>query len=113
MFRLILIIGVTILLLMAGVASARARAQPGMFARPTMGRPLQRLAPAREERQEAQRGSQAAAQRAGQVPPTRPEGPGNAVEQRPGHLSPEERKALRRQIDEARDVYRPLPPRRP
>jgi hypothetical protein len=87
---LVLIIGVTILLLMAGVASAGPR-----------GYAPRRAPPAREVAPPAAR--------AAEVRPPEPQVPGNlAPQQRPGKMTPDERRALRRQIqDDSRSVYRP------
>jgi hypothetical protein len=118
MLRLILIIGVTIVLLMAGVASAHARGgHAGPIARPQLARPAPR----------AQQVVHPEAARPPAPPPqvhtpapeaprgeaVRGEAPGGAALQHSGRLTPDERKALRRQIDEARDLYRPPLQRRP
>jgi hypothetical protein len=101
MLRLVLIIGVTILLLMAGVASAGPR---GAFA-PRRAAPPARAMPAREmppQRMQEQRPPGPAG--AAQMPP----------QQRSGRMSPEERSALRAQIrDDSRSVYRPYQPYQP
>ena len=136
MLRLILIIGVTIVLLMAGVASAHARgghAGPFLhrdddtlgiglgFANYPFSRLLGRPAP------RAQQVVHPEAARPPAPPPqvhtpapeaprgeaVRGEAPGGAALQHSGRLTPDERKALRRQIDEARDLYRPPLQRRP
>jgi hypothetical protein len=89
LLRLVLIIGVTILLLMAGVASAGPR---GFVAR--------RAPPARE--------AAAQAPHPAEVRPPEPAAPNGLPQQRPGKMTPDERRALRRQIqDDSRSVYRP------
>jgi hypothetical protein len=92
LLRLVLIIGVTILLLMAGVASAGPR-----------GFAPRRAPPARE--------AAAPAPRPAEARPPEAQAPGNLIpQQRPGKMTPDERRALRRQIqDDSRSVYRPIP----
>lgn len=89
LLRLVLIIGVTILLLMAGVASAGPR-----------GFAAHRAPPAREA---------APAPHPAEARPPEPAAPSGLPQQRPGKMTPDERRALRRQIqDDSRSVYRPL-----
>jgi hypothetical protein len=89
LLRLVLIVGVTILLLMAGVASAGPRA---FAVRRPMAPP--REAAAQPRQQEAR-------------PAPMPPAPG-PLQQRTSRMSPDERRALRQQIqDDSRSVYRP------
>jgi hypothetical protein len=97
LFRLVLIIGVTILLLMAGVAQAGPRFGASAPRRPAM---TQRQAEPSAPRLTRDVTDTRAAQ---QLQPSSPQ-------QRPGKMTPDERRALRRQIqDDSRDVYRPAP----
>jgi len=97
LLRLVLIIGFAILLLMAGVASAGPRGQGWLQAhraQATQGQQTHDAQQAREAQGEKPVAPPAGAQ---QFPP----------QQRPGRLTPDERRALRRQIDDAaREVYR-------
>jgi hypothetical protein len=98
LLRLVLIIGFAILLLMAGVASAGPRGQGWLQARRAQAAQGQQAHDAQQAR-EAPGEAKPAAPPAGaqQLPP----------QQRPGRLTPDERRALRRQIDDAaREVYR-------
>lgn len=120
MTRLMLIICLATLLLIAGVASAF---EPGARRGPEAG--PYRLAQAQAQHRDVQREplrrpllrpNAVSHPPEDAAPPHEttsvPEHPPAA--QRPGHLSPDERAALRRQIDEAgRDVYRPQGGNRP
>jgi len=98
LLRLVLIIGFAIILLMAGVASAGPR--PGAFVQRRQV-PAQ---PAREAQQVQPAREAAAAENRAATQPLQSAFP---PRQRPGTLSPDERRALRRQIDDAaREVYR-------
>jgi|GEM_PF-3792706 len=124
LLRFVLIIGFAILLLAAGVASARERADgPPQQQQMQQDRPLRpmrragvprplrvhqiphppgsagdhEMAPGRRNFEGVPPGSPRMGGQPGEMPP-----------QRSGNLTPDERKALRQQIDAAsRDVYRP------
>lgn len=102
LLRLVLIIGFAILLLMAGVASAGPRGA-ALAPRRAQAAQVQQAQQAREAQQA--RDAQSVREEAKAAPAGTPGG--GAPQQRPGKLTPDERRALRRQIDDAaREVYR-------
>ncbi len=124
LLRFLLLITVATLLLIAGVESVQARepeARPGrarLLPRPNANRPPPALGnPANQAGAHgAENAAQAREQHPAQMPAHEADGaaarePLNPVRPGNGRLTPDERRALRKQIDEAgRDVYRPQRP---